>query len=199
MATQYRDIILVVVGDSVTLGERAPAPPTPGIADWEAFGARYADVLRSRGRWVWYSNAGVGADNTTLMLARLATDVLVKRPSLVTIMAGINDSWHDSGAGVGAPRVELGTYESNITSMVQQIRAVGGHVILMTPNKLTDASRNTDMLPYVSSMMALAASLDLPLADAYTAVNGTAAWMLDSIHPNGAGHEQIAALLDVTY
>ena len=193
------DVHLVAFGDSVTLGTRAAAPPTPGIADWQAFGARYADVLRSRGRWVWYGNAGVGADHTTLGLARLATDVLVKRPSLVTVMFGINDSWHDSGAGVGAPRVALSTYEANITSMVAQIRALAAEVILMTPNRLTDAARNTDMLPYVASVTALASSLGTPLADAYTTVNGTAAWMLDSIHPNGTGHAQIAALLDATY
>lgn len=195
-----RDLTFVAFGDSVTLGARAKSGATPGVADWETFHYRtWNRLLQSRRAGT--RNAGVGGDDTALALTRFSADVLAYRPDLVTVMFGINDSWHDAGAGVGAPRVALSAYETNLTSIVSQLMDAGARVLVCTPNKMSDAPRDADMAPYVVKARDVAAATGASLVDVYAAFDANpsfaADWLLDSMHPRGTGHAQIASLIAV--
>lgn len=74
-----RPLTLVVLGDSLT----APVG-TGGAADW----LRWADP---DGTFELIGNAGVPGERSDQILARVAADVIARRPGWVTVLAGTND------------------------------------------------------------------------------------------------------------
>src|SRR5262245_44930813 len=82
-------ITIVTVGDSITRGERA------GVRADETFAALLEAGLKEEGVRAEVVNAGIGGERTDGALARLDKDVLARKPRLVTIMYGTNDSFVD--------------------------------------------------------------------------------------------------------
>lgn len=137
-------------------------------------------------------NAGVSGNTTVDALARLEKDVLSRKPDLVTIMFGLNDT----------TRVPLEDYRANLKSIIAQCRAAGAEVVLCTPNSVTDTpDRPTSkLLEYCAVVREVAASDKVTLADCYNAFEAIrtkkaqewAFLMSDEIHPNMDGHRELA-------
>ncbi|HRU05193.1 MAG TPA: GDSL-type esterase/lipase family protein, partial [Candidatus Brocadiia bacterium] len=102
----------------------------------------YSDCLRedlsAKGVAVEVVNAGIGGNTTRMALARFQTDVLDRKPDLVVIQFGINDSCVDVWRKPPAtgPRVPRDEYVKNLEKMAATLQERGCRVILMTPNLL---------------------------------------------------------------
>ena len=124
--------------------------------------------------------AGIGGHKSNDMLARLERDVLSKKPQLMTLSCGVNDVWHgkkgvplnDAAAAVeGAydEKVgERGTYEKNITQIVERAQAANVKVVLLTATVIQeklDNAENAKLAPFNDFLRALAKAKKLPVAD----------------------------------
>lgn len=168
-------------------------------------------------------NAGIGGNTTQNAVARFEKDVLQKKPDLVVIQFGINDSavdvWKDPPATKS--RVSKEKYEANLRSLIKQLKEKQIDVILMTPNSLRWIPRikklygkppynpedpdgfNLFLKSYAETVRQIAKENNLPLVDVYAAFEtyakqpGQSAqdMLLDGIHPNTKGQRKVANLL----
>ncbi len=140
-------------------------------------------------------NAGISGNTTVNALDRIDRDVLAARPTLVTVMFGLNDM----------TRVSRGDYRDNLQEIVSRCRSAGAEVLLCTPNCVTDTSgRPTEKLvQYCDVVRSVGRELDVPMLDCYQQLDALRqrdplAWRLlmsDAIHPNMDGHKRIAEML----
>jgi lysophospholipase L1-like esterase len=115
------------------------------------------------------------------MLARLEKDVLSKKPQWMTLSCGVNDVWHgangvplnDAAAAAGTftsrpNEPEKGTYEKNITQIINQAAAAGARPVVLTATVIKedlDSAENAKLAPYNDFLRKLASEKKLPIAD----------------------------------
>jgi lysophospholipase L1-like esterase len=179
---------VVCIGDSITAGGGA------GTSKYVDRLQRYLDE-KYPGR-ATVINSGIGGDSSTGGLKRLQTAVLAYKPDLVIIMFGVNDE----NANKGKNAVPVPSYKSNLTAMVNSIRAAGGaDIILMTTSWKNLGWEHTcgNLGEYAASVRELGQDMNLCVVDNFQA------WanlkkrgipymsLLDSgiNHPNGQAHE----------
>ena len=180
----------------------------------------YADIIRDelpkRGIDAEVFNAGVGGNHTAAARKRFERDVLERRPDVVIIQFGINDSAVDVWKKPPAtkPRVSLKRYEENLRYFVRSIRQAGAKPLLMTPNPLRwtpklkklygkppyDADDedgfNVLLENYAEKVREIARDVEVPLIDIWKAMQPKAdALLLDGMHPNTKGQALVAERL----
>ncbi len=125
--------------------------------------------------------AGISGHKSNQMLARLEKDVLSKKPQWMTLSCGVNDVWHgpngvplnDAAAASGAftsrpNEPEKGTYEKNITQIINQAAAAGARPVILTATVIKEdlgSQENAKLAPYNDFLRKLAADKKIPLAD----------------------------------
>ena len=150
-------------------------------------------------------------------------DVLARRPDVVVIQFGINDSAVDVWKQPPAtePRVDMPTYVANLRHFVTTLKARGAQPVLMTPNPLRWTVKlrasygkppydpedvngfNLLLDKYAAAVRKLAEEEGVVLVDVHRDFHSfdsgpkqsIDALLLDGMHPNEAGHQRIAALL----
>lgn len=140
-------------------------------------------------------NAGISGHTTQNALARIDKDVLAHRPSLVTVMFGLNDM----------TRVPLDEYCANLRTIIEKCRAADAEVLLATPNNvITTAGRPTEkLIEYCNAIREVGRETGTPVCDCNADLEAirsrdALAWRLlmsDEIHPNMDGHKRIAESL----
>lgn len=140
-------------------------------------------------------NAGVSGDTTNGAVSRLNSAVLSRNPHLVVTMFGMND----------VVSVPVGTYEANLSSIVDSCHNAGAEVLIMTPNSVIDSPERTNSSLFTFSQAALnvAETKNTLSVDAFTEwedlfVNDRLEWSLrmsEDIHPNLNGHVRFAELV----
>lgn len=193
---------IVTLGDSITNGTR------PGVTASDTFAARLEARLREQGIATEVVNVGIGGERTDQSLKRLDKAVIARRPRLVTIMYGTNDSYVDRGRT--ASRLSLEDYRSNLEALVRRLREAGIDSVLMTeprwgrragPNGAGEHP-NLRLAKYMHACREVAREAGVPLVDHFEhwtkAENrGTniSDWTTDECHPNPRGHQEIAAAM----
>lgn len=182
-------LIWVFTGDSITHG-----------AKWLGRERSYPEIIQERIRWELgrmrdiVINSGISGENAAGLLADFEWRVLQFKPSVVSIMIGMNDcSSGQSG---------LARYEGAVREMIRRVRAAGAIPILNRTNPLLGGTRSQrgENLPAYNEVIArLAVSENVLLVDhwkhwaeAAPSPEKLRAWMADDIHPNAAGHRQFA-------
>ncbi|MFW5858122.1 MAG: SGNH/GDSL hydrolase family protein [Planctomycetota bacterium] len=173
---------IVFLGDSITDGFTYPLLVRQALAE---AGLPAPTVI----------NAGIGGDTAAGMAARLDRDVLVHRPDLVTLSVGINDVLRD---------VPLDAYEAKVRAILERLRDEGVPVLVMTTSVLGEKKREEDeaLADYNAVLRRLAEAFGLDVAEVYTVMDrarqgGLEVIEVDHVHPNYAGHRQMArAVLD---
>jgi len=203
----------------VTFGDSTTATRGPLVV----YSMILARELPKQGIPAQVINAGIGGNTTRNAVARFEKDVLQKKPDLVVIQFGINDSavdvWRDPPATKS--RVSLKQYETNLRSLIDQLQKQQIKVILMTPNSLRWIPRikklygkppydpddplgfNKFLKNYAEAVRKIAKEKQVPLVDIYAAFEKYAAQegqsaqdlLLDGIHPNTEGQRMVADLL----
>ncbi len=190
-------VAVVTLGDSITRGVRT------GVKEDETFAALLADRLK-----INVANAGIGGERTDGALARLDKDVLARKPKVVLVMYGTNDSYVDKGAT--EPRLTVDKYRENLVSLVEAIRKNGGEPILMTEPRWAKGEKNglgedpnIRLEKYVEACRAVAKEKKVALVDHYkrwkdAESKGTVLrdWTTDGCHPNPRGHKELADLIE---
>jgi len=169
---------IVFLGDSITDGNSYPLLIRQALAE-----ARIEPPT--------LINAGIGGDTAAGMLKRLERDVLVHKPTLVTLSAGINDVMH---------KVSPADYEASVTAIATQLAAKNIPLLILTTSIIDAKHGDADsrLEPYNAALRAFAAKSNLRLADINAAMNAArtagAEKILedDGIHPNYFGHRVIA-------
>lgn len=169
-------------------------------------------------------NAGIPSNTTVDALKRVQADVLDRRPQIVVMQFGINDSAVDVWKKPPAtqPRVSLEAYVANYRRLIGLIQDSGARIILMTTNPLRWSPRMRELygrppynpeaedgfeapflLRYNEAVRDLARELGLPLVDVHAAYpafakkhqTDVAGLLPDGIHPGDLGHQLVAGLL----
>lgn len=138
--------------------------------------------LKANGVNVDPAPAGIGGHKSNNLLNRLDRDVLSKKPRWMTLSCGVNDVMQGKkGVPLNAAQAaatiyeksipsepEKGTFEANITQIVDRAQAAGVKVIILTTTVIKEdlSSRENQMLvPYNDFLRRLAIERQLPLAD----------------------------------
>ncbi len=194
---------IVCLGDSITRAVR------PGVTQEQSFEALLQNWLSERLVPVEIINEGIGGENTSEAIKRLAEDVVARQPDYVTIMYGTTDSAVDKGKSKS--RVPVEDYQRNLRLMVKRLRAARISPVLMTSIPLGDSFGKLEWSPYkeqgpncmivdyIRAMRRIAAEEAVPIVDnfarwAETQLLGTDidTLMVDGCHPNPAGHKLMA-------
>lgn len=191
---------IVVLGDSITKGVRS------GVLAEQTFAAVLAAELQQAGCPVKVLNVGIGGERTDQALLRLDRDVLSRKPSVVTVMYGTNDSYVDQGRQDS--RLTVDQYRSNLQQLIRQLREAHIQPVLMTPPRWGRTARpngagqhpNLQLELYVQACRDVARDTQTPLVDHYRewteaerAGTDIGTWTTDQCHPNPAGHQRLAA------
>ena len=148
-----------------------------------------------------YINRGISGQTTPQMLVRFRQDVIALQPAAVVILAGINDI-----AGNTGPTTVTAIMD-NITSMTELAKANGIEVILCSvlPAAAFPWAPAIDPVGEVLALngmiKAYCGANNLTYVDYFSAMadaeNGLqAALTYDGVHPNKAGYEVMAPLVE---
>lgn len=191
--------IVLFEGDSVTdagRDQRAGEDLGRGYAMMAAswFSALYPD---RRVRWL---NRGTSGDRAADLRRRWRRDCLTLRPTWVSILVGINDTWrrYDSGDPTTVEEYEA-AYRAILEQTCGQLNA---RLVLCEPFLLPtspgQAGWREDLEPKIAVVRNLASEYQAPLVslDGIFAEAATrrppAFWAADGVHPTPAGHALIA-------
>lgn len=145
-------------------------------------------------------NRGIGGDRATALLQRFDADLLALKPTVVSILIGINDTWRrfDSNDPTDAKSFEQ-SYRTLLEKIAAQLKA---RIVMLEPFLLhVPQDRHAwreDLNPKIDVVRKLAIEFGaelLPL-DGLFAQAATLApaayWAGDGVHPSAAGHALIA-------
>ncbi len=118
-------------------------------------------------------NAGIGGNTTAHGIERFERDVASADPDFVTICFGTNDFYHKDGIH---PQVTPEDYRANLTSMVEQVRALDAIPVLITSpiiaetasggaSRYPEGSVNAALDVYVETMREVAKDMNVDLID----------------------------------
>lgn len=192
-------VTIVTLGDSITKGWR------PGVTKEETFSVVLEKLLTGKAQVI---NVGIGGERTDQALKRFEKDVAAKKPTIVTIMYGANDSYIDKGKD--QPRLSKEQFEANLNKLLEQCKKAGIKPILMTsnaygrtPSKNGAGNNPNDLLAqYMEITRRVALKTSTPLVDHFEfwtradkAGTDIGKWTTDQLHPNVAGHKAMAELM----
>ncbi|MBN1308001.1 MAG: SGNH/GDSL hydrolase family protein [Chitinispirillaceae bacterium] len=188
---------ILFIGDSITDCGRSVNPDSLG----NGYVAKVAGRLKQLYPKLRITNRGISGNTSVDLVARWKKDCLDLKPSVVSILIGINDTWrrYDQGSAI-----DITAFEENYRSILD--RTVAGlkrvSLILCEPFLLpfTDEQKlwHFDLDPKRRLVRGLAdeyGAVFVPLQEAFqkTAATRSAADLAeDGVHPTKAGHILIA-------
>ena len=177
---------VVCFGDSITAG-------------------KYPDHLAELRPDLEIVNAGVGGNTTGQGLARIEADVLSRKPNVVLIMFGTNDSVLRAAK---AYRTPLKTFGDNVEKMILACRAAGAEPVVATllpiisapyytrhPKEFYTPEGGLDAIlaRYRGATVEVAERHMITVVDMNTLIAGDETHLKpDGVHPNEAGEKAIA-------
>jgi len=179
--------VFVALGDSLTLGNDVPTGSAVQRGDAPL---TWASML-SGGRIIYGYNAGIAGQNSTQILARVASDVVAHNPGSCIILAGTNDL-----AGG-----DFTTWRTNIAAMVVQVRAAGIRPFLCTLPPTGSSGYRATVTLWNGWLRRYAVTQGISLVDIYgllvdsTTGDYAAAYVNDGVHPSMAGWTAIGQLI----
>lgn len=178
---------IVFLGDSITKGtDYGSVTATDCFAYKAGVSAGYApaDII----------NAGVSANTSAMMLARLQDDVVAHAPCVCVVMALVNDANNS---------VPLTTYQDNLRAIVDGLRQAGIKPVLASPCLYRgNEAFHTKMRTYLVALESVAVEKCVHYVEcnreyAFDYLCGVAAFnerYVDSIHQTKTGHTAIAEI-----
>lgn len=193
---------ILFLGDSITdVGRNREDPASLGSGYPLLVSARLS--LDHPGQYE-FRNTGVGGDRSVDIYARIKKDCWNFRPDLLSLLAGINDVWHELGNqnGVGAERFYR-IYRMLAADTVERLPEV--KLLLMEPFALPGAGTREGWETFAREVPLRAQAVReiagefhgmfLPLQarfDNACTLCPPEYWLMDGVHPTPAGHQLIA-------
>ena len=204
MKLNFKDSILFI-GDSVTdvgrdrtnavdLGQGYPLMIATALKE------RYAELELT------FSNRGIGGDKLKDMAARWEVDCLSLNPTVVSILIGINDTWHAVGQDQFGSQEDLQQFEqlyrTLLTTLVENsVRQIILMEPFVLPYPIDREMWRSDLDPRIQVVRKLAYEFQadlIPLDGLLNAIGIKQDFALlageDGVHPTQKGHELIAKM-----
>ena len=192
-------------GDSITdAGRRRDAAPSTieGLGHGYAYLAGAA-LLSAHARDGWVvENRGISGDKVTDLENRWEADALAREPDLLSILIGVNDTWHGMPGGRGG--VGLEAYEAAYRRILDRTREAlpRTRLVLGEPFALRCGAVTADWFPELDHRRAvvrrLAGDYDATLVPFQSVFDEAvdeaepSYWAADGVHPTAAGHARMA-------
>jgi lysophospholipase L1-like esterase len=207
MLIQAKDVVLFQ-GDSITDADRARdhqnANDPAGLGRGYAFHA--AGLLHEAlpGGKLAVHNRGIGGNRVTDLQQRWQVDTLDLKPNVLSVLIGVNDTWHGSGSGVPENGVALDRYEAVYRQILTEAKdhLPGLKLVLCEPFILPCGVVNDLWFPEFTQRRHVVKKLAdeygavfVPLQSVFDKAQGRAApqaWAADGVHPTLAGHMLLA-------
>lgn len=180
-------------GDSVTDAGRNREDPMDLGPGYPSVTARLLREAFPEEEFIFW-NRGISGNRTENLLARLQSDFLDLKPDLVTILIGVNDSWHRLEPTFIETTHEM--LEQNYRAVLEALKERNIPVVMMEPFVMpverTDPFR-MDLYGKIEVIRKLAREYAIAyipldgLAAADAVANGPFHLADDGIHPNEAG------------
>lgn len=197
--------LLLFQGDSITDSGRDRSRTSPN--DAAGLGAGYVTRIASallgrhpRAGWR-IANRGVSCDRVVDLLARWPRDTLHLQPDLVSVLVGVNDTWHahNNHNGVSVARYEeiYRLLLSDVRAARPQCRLVLGEPYALLGGEFADAWM-PELRERSTVVRRLAEEFDaafVPYQECFDAALGKyslAELAPDGVHPSPIGHELMA-------
>lgn len=199
---QTNDTILFQ-GDSITdVGrDRNQTGPNVGLGSGYALltaatllADRPADKLR-------FFNRGISGNRIVDLYARIKADVINLKPTVLSVLIGVNDTWHEFGSQNGVP---VPKYERIYTDFLIEVQAAlpGLRLVLCEPFVLPCGVVTKDWIAEMDQRRAVVKKLSqefgtvfVPFQAVFDAALKLAPpdyWAGDGVHPSAAGHQLMA-------
>jgi lysophospholipase L1-like esterase len=201
---ESNDIILFQ-GDSITDTQRNREIAQPNYG--QALGNGYANLVAStllhrhpRLNLQFY-NRGISGNRVVDLYARWRVDAINLRSTVISILIGVNDTWHRFGSDNG---VEVDRYEQVYRMLLEYTRSQLPSVQLILcepfvlPCGVVQPAWQEEMAARQTVVKGLANDFDaifVPFQSAFDEVANTpspAYWLGDGVHPTPAGHHLMA-------
>ncbi|HEX9995766.1 MAG TPA: SGNH/GDSL hydrolase family protein [Abditibacterium sp.] len=157
---------IAFLGDSITyFGAYMKDAPYYSAENPGGYVRLVASGLASQGVNVTVIPAGIGGNTSIYMLGRLERDVLSKKPTWMTLSAGVNDVMHTA--------VELEPYKTAMTAILDRCQEAGVKVVVLTATQIglpVTGAANVKLAAYNDFLRETAKARNLPLADVNAAM-----------------------------
>ena len=146
-------------------------------------------------------NRGISGNRVVDLYARWKVDALVLKPDVLSILIGVNDTWHEYNRQNG---VEVPRYEEFLRRLISWTKDTLPEVkiVLLEPFVLPFGAVGeawpaeiAERAEVVRKTAADFGAVFVPLQDEFTAAAkayGMEYWLRDGVHPTYAGHRLIA-------
>lgn len=193
-----KKIKILFQGDSITDAGRPKDNPHdlgPGYPKYAAEGirARYPDVEFEM------INLGISGNQTINLVERLERDFLDIKADIVSILIGVNDTWHHMGDGNFVPD---DVFEERYRTVLSAVKATGAKILMIEPYVVGEGV--LDFYKDLGKKIIIERKLAREYADAYLPLDGilAAEWVThspldysnDGVHPNEGGRAFIGKL-----
>lgn len=199
-----QSITVLFQGDSITDVGRSREPTlSPNVGLGEGYPlfitGRALNVLA--GKDLRFYNRGISGNRVVDLYARWKVDALNLSPDVISILIGVNDTWHEFGGknGVEVDRYEQ-IYRMLLTWTRERLPQV--KIVLCEPFVFPVGAVGKDWLPEIKArqqvVKGLVAEFDtvfVPLQQVFDQAlerASAAHWLSDGVHPTPAGHALIA-------
>ncbi|MBR5515534.1 MAG: SGNH/GDSL hydrolase family protein [Clostridia bacterium] len=146
-----------------------------------------------------FINKGISAHQTKDLLARWQEDAVSLDPDIITILIGVNDTWHHISKGDFIPN-EL--FESNYRKLLSDIKNKTKAKIVMLEQFVLDFPDMERFHPDIEEKIRIVRRLAREFADVFVPLDGIFAsacvvqppeyWTKEGVHPTEEGHRLIA-------
>lgn len=201
-----RNAVVLFQGDSITdcVRDRTITIPNEPAALGAGYVGRLAGELLAGhpgAGWKIY-NRGISGDRIVDLLGRWRKDALVLQPNLVSILVGVNDTWHQALNGNG---LSVSRYAELYRMVLQDTRAARPNcrLVLGEPFALPGGAFKDEWMPELRERASVVRQLAEEFGAAFVpyqemfdraqAKFSAAELAADGVHPSPAGHQLMAA------
>jgi len=202
------DDVVLFQGDSITDIGRSRENQDANVA--AALGGGYVFYIagmlleRHAGSNLAVYNRGLSGNRVTNLAERWQTDTLALEPTVLSILIGVNDTWHGTAKGTPAGGVPLDRYEQIYRRILTDARdgLPGLKLVLCDPFVLPCGAVDEKWFPEFTERRGIVKNLAnefdavfVPFQDAFDNALQRAApesWAGDGVHPTIAGHMLMA-------
>lgn len=196
---------LVFFGDSITDASRKRLDPNHLGKGYVSMIAKDLARRDESASWKVY-NRGISGNKISDLEKRVDTDCIALHPTIITILIGINDTWHSVGSDQFASKEALTDFERRYRLILERMRdETDARIIMMEPFVLhyppDRALWRVDLDPRIQVVRQLASEYAddyIPLDGILTAIGMKVGYQTltgnDGVHPTKKGHRLIADL-----
>lgn len=146
-----------------------------------------------------FFNRGIGGDQTKGLLARWQEDAVDIQPDIITILVGVNDTWHHIHEKDWIPN---DLFEANYRSLLEDIKNKTNAKIIMLEQFVLDFPDMRCFHNDIDEKIQVVRRLAREYAHTFIPLDGLLAtacvceepsyWTLEGVHPTDEGHKLIA-------